>query len=124
MVVHTLIFPVSLHPAEVDAQFTVPLSDKTVKEEEYVEFTAELTKPNVKVKWEKNGVVMKPGADDRIKMTSEGTTYKLCISKSMLDDEAKYSIVLPSEKKSSATLTVEGMKYVFQGLPHPTNIFT
>ncbi|XP_074642623.1 twitchin-like [Tubulanus polymorphus] len=86
-------------------EIVVPLSEKFVKEDEYVEFTAELIKPNLPVKWTKSGVEVKPS--DHVKITSDGTKYKLSIPKAHLDDEAMFALVLPSGRKTDAKLHVE-----------------
>ena len=102
----TIPFDKSFTSTELDADFVLPLEDKTVKEEESVEFTVELTKPKQKVIWEKNGVEVTP--QDGIEIASEGNICRLRIKKASLDDEGNYTIILPSGKKSNAKLTVEG----------------
>ena len=75
-------------------------------EGEFVEFTAQLDKPGIQVKWFKGDKPLKP--DKNHEVTSDGTTYKLRIPKSELDDTADYTIKLPDGKDSKANLQVDG----------------
>ena len=92
--------------AEKAPEFTVNLRDKHAVEEETVEFTFQLNKPNVQVKWTRDGQPLPD--DDRFRTVSEGTLYKLVIDNCKLEDQLQYTATLPDGKTSSAKLTVEG----------------
>lgn len=83
------------------------LRDKHAVEEETVEFTFQLNKPNVQVKWTRDDLPL-PDDDERFTIVSEGTLYKLIIDNCKLEDQLKYKVTLPNGKNSSAKLTVEG----------------
>ena len=85
----------------------MPLRDQSTLETEPTEFAVQLSKPNVQVKWLKNGKEIPE--DERVKVTSEGTLYKLLIDNTQVTDADKYTCVLPSGKSCDAKLTVEGL---------------
>lgn len=67
--------------------------------------TCEVNKPNVKARWFKDNVELKPS--DILTLTVDGTTHSLTIPKADLEDEAEYTIKLEN-KSSTALLLVEG----------------
>ena len=91
---------------ELPADFVDRLCDQRVTEGANVELTVKLTKPNVKVKWNKDGHELKES--DRVKFVKDGNTYKVVISNCQLDDTEQYICILPDGKKSKGVLTVEG----------------
>ena len=93
---------------ETAATFTVPLKDVTVPEEESVTLECELSKPDQKVKWFKNGKEMKPDRKRGISPKVEGTKHTLTIPKTLKDDTAEYSVKI-GEEETKGKLTVEGM---------------
>ena len=92
--------------AEFSAEFTVPLSDATCREEESVTLECEVSLPDTAVVWLKNGEEIKP--DDRVDIVVEGTVHRMTIKKSYVEDSAEYTVVLKDEE-SSAKLVVEGV---------------
>ena len=84
----------------------VPLKDQHVVENESCEFTCELDKPGIQVKWLKDGQPVT--ADAHFVLESKDTTYKLKIPQSYMEDAAEYTILLPDGKDSKAKLTVDG----------------
>ena len=82
------------------------LRDQTATETADVELTVELTKPDVAVKWMKNGSTLEPS--ERVKFVTDGVTHKVVISGVQKSDVEQYLCVLPDGKKSKAMLTVEG----------------
>ena len=91
---------------EASVTFTVPLKDTTVTENESVTLECELSKPDKKVKWYKNGKLFKPvkGVD----VTAKGTVHKLTIPKSTVEDGAEYTVKF-GDQSTSGTLKVEGV---------------
>ena len=98
--------PISL--LETKATFTVPLKDVTVPEEESVTLECELSKPDQKVKWFKNGKEIKPDRKRGISPKVEGTKHTLTIPKTLKDDTAEYTVKIGDEE-TKGKLTVEGM---------------
>ena len=87
--------------------FTVPLQDVTVEKHETVTLTCELSKPDQKVKWLKNGKALTMKEKGRMKITTEGTKHTLVIPKSEVDDTAEFTCTL-NGTKTDAKVTVEG----------------
>ena len=98
--------PISL--LETKATFTVPLKDVTVPEEESVILECELSKPDQKVKWLKNGKEIKPDKKRGVLPKVEGTKHTLTIPKTLKDDTAEYTVKIGDEE-TKGKLTVEGM---------------
>ena len=98
--------PISL--LETKATFTVPLKDVTVPEEESVTLECELSKPDQKVKWLKNGKEIKPDKKRGVLPKVEGTKHTLTIPKTLKDDTAEYAVKIGDEE-TKGKLTVEGM---------------
>ena len=91
---------------EIPADFTVRLQDQRVMEHDIIEFSCELTKANVNVKWMKNGSQLTEG--DRVKFINDGNVYRCVITDARKDDVERYICVLPDGKKSKAMLQVDG----------------
>ncbi len=87
--------------------FTVPLTDVTVKEEETVTLQCELSKPNQKVKWFKNGKEIKPDKKRGIEPKVDGVKHILNIPKSLVDDTAEYTVKI-ADQETKGKVTVEG----------------
>jgi len=98
---------------ESPVTFTVPLQDTVVEVDDEVTMSCELSKPDQKVKWLKNGKPMKP--DKRIKITADGKAHKMTLPKSMVDDTAEYTVKL-GEESTSGKLTVKGEWGFFRGM--------
>ena len=69
-------------------------------------FECEVSKPNLKVKWFKDGEELK--ASTHFTMDTMGQKHMLTIRESAVDDQAKYTIEVEEGVESSANLTVEG----------------
>ena len=95
-----------LHISEPVVTFTVPLKDQTVKEKESVTLECEVSKPNQKVLFFKNGQEIKIDKK-HFKQTSKGTVHKLTISDSVLDDAGEYSAKI-GDQATECKLTVIG----------------
>ena len=92
--------------AETKVTFTTPLKDVTVPEEESVILECELSKPDQKVKWFKNGKEIKPEKKRGIQPKVEGTKHSLIIPETVLDDTAEYTVKC-GEQETKGKLTVE-----------------
>ena len=92
---------------EPTAQFTVPLKEVQSVEGQTVEMSCELSKPDQKVTWLKDGVELKP--DDRFEVVVDGCLHRLTIRNATLEDEAEYTVRLTDDVSTKATLWVEGM---------------
>ena len=78
-------------------------------EKETTEFSCDISKPNLKVKWLKGDKEIK--ADKRHDIIVIGNKYVLVIKHGELDDQAEYGIVAEEGVQSTAKLVVEGMLY-------------
>ena len=96
----------SITISEPVVTFTVPLKDQTVAEKDSVTFECEVSKPNQKVVFYKNGQEIKIDKK-HFKQTSKGTAHKLTISDSVLDDAGDYSAKL-GDQTTECKLTVKG----------------
>ena len=92
---------------ETKPEFTTLLKDVTVPEEQSVTLECELSKPDQKVKWLKNGKEIKPDRKREIHPKVEGTKHSLTIPKTEKDDTAEYSVKIGDEE-TKGKLTVEG----------------
>ena len=93
---------------ETKPTFTTPLTDVTIPEEESVTLECELSKPDQKVKWFKNGKEIKPDRKRGISPPKvEGTKHRLTIPKTLKDDTAEYTVKIGDEE-TKGKLTVEG----------------
>ena len=99
----------------------MPLKDITVPEEESVTLECELSKPDQKVKWFKDGKEIKPDRKRNIVPKVEGSKYSLTIPKSLIDDTAQYSAKCGDEE-TKGKLVVEGRScchnYLLRSLNH------
>ena len=86
--------------------FTVPLEDQTVKEKESVTLECEVSKPNQKVVFYKNGQEIKIDKK-HFKQISKGTVHKLTVSESVVDDAGEYSAKI-GDQTTECKLTVIG----------------
>ncbi len=88
--------------------FTVPLKDQAVTEKDSVTLECEVSKPDQKVVFLKNGKPVKID-NKRIKQVSKGTVHQLVIDESVLDDTAEYTAKL-GDQTTKAKLTVDKAK--------------
>ncbi len=94
--------------AETKVVFTSPLKDQTVPEEQSVTLECELSKPDQKVQWLKNGKELKPDRKRGVLPKVEGTKHILTIAKALLEDTSEYTVKL-KDQTTKGKLTVEGM---------------
>lgn len=87
--------------------FLSQIQDQYVKEEETAEFTCQLTKPGLRVKWMLNGSLLTP--DENIVITANDDIRTLKIKKCQLSDIGTISCHI-SDKSTKAKLMVEGKK--------------
>ena len=92
--------------SEKPAEFTKPLSDMTVKEKDTVILECDLNKPNVPVKWLKEGQEIKP--DDHINFTVNQYHHQLVMTDVTLDDAARYTCVC-GDVSTECTVKVTGL---------------
>ena len=83
----------------------------------------ELNKPDVPVKWLKDGKELTP--DDRVKFSVDQYIHQLVMTDVTLDDTAKYSCVC-GDVSTEAMVTVEGenLDKTFSGSPSLNNTFS
>lgn len=96
--------------SELPVEFTKPLTDQTVKEKETLTLTCELNKPDLPVKWLKNGKEFKP--TDRIQFSVDQYLHQLVITEVTLEDAAKYRCVC-KDVSTTCTIKVEGIYISF-----------
>ena len=97
---------------ETKPSFTIPLKDITVPDEQSVTLECELSKPDQKVKWLKDGKEIKPDKKRGILSKTDGRRHSLIIPKTETDDTAQYSVKC-GEEETKAKLTVEGRMAMF-----------
>ncbi len=88
--------------------FTQPLKDQTVPEDESVTLECELSKPDQKVTWQKDGKEVKPDRKRGITQKSDGRRHSLTIPKALMDDAAQYTARC-GDQESKAKLEVQGI---------------
>lgn len=85
----------------------LPLKEATVTEDEAAELTCELSKPDVQVKWFKDGVEVT--ATEHVALVTDGTKRSMKIDRSVMDDAATYQCqIVTSAASSHAQLNVTG----------------
>lgn len=87
-------------------EFISPVKEMSVTEKDTVCLECEISKPNVKARWLKDGKEIKP--DEGHHVIVDGTRHRLVLDAAELDDQAEYTIEVEG-KTSAAKLTVEGM---------------
>ena len=92
---------------EAHVTFTAPLKDIKIPEKEYVVLECEVSKPDVKLKWFKDGKEIKPDKKKGIITKTEGRKHSLTIPSAMVDDSGKYTLEV-GDNKTECKLTVEG----------------
>ncbi len=94
--------------AEVSVVFTIPLKDMTVPTDQVVILECELSKPNQKVKWFKDGKEIKPDRKRGIEPKVEGKKHILKIPTAVTEDTAEYTVKF-KELETKGKLTVKGL---------------
>ena len=90
---------------EIEAEFTVKLSDTTAEESETVQLSCEVSKPDVMVDWLLNKEVLAPS--EKFDMTQDGVTHTLTSADVTPDDSGTYTARVGGNE-TSASLTVKG----------------
>ena len=96
----------SFHFSEFPVEFTKPLKDSEVMENQTMTLTCEVNKPDLEAKWTKDGKPLV--TSDRVKVICEGHTHSVEIAETVLEDDSVYKCVV-KDKKTSARLTVKGL---------------
>uniref|UniRef100_A0A8C4UI32 Obscurin n=1 Tax=Falco tinnunculus TaxID=100819 RepID=A0A8C4UI32_FALTI len=93
---------------ELPVRISKPLVDMDVTQKLKVTFECELSRPNVNVKWFKDGKELQQSK--KIGIISQGTKRSLIIHKCEYEDQGTYTCEA-AEDKTSATLKVHGKTY-------------
>ena len=96
----------SIFVSEMTPKFKRKLEDKRTKEKDSVLLECELNKPNIPVRWLKNGEELQPS--DRIQIKSDNFVHQLIIDNATIEDGGTYTCVCGSVS-TDATLTIDGM---------------
>ena len=99
---------ITLHLVEAPVTFTAPLKDTKVPEKESVVLECEVSKPDVKPKWFKDGKEIKPDRKKGITTKTDGRKLSLTIPSVMVDDSGQYSVEV-GDKKIDCELIIEGL---------------
>lgn len=86
-------------------QILKPLSDQTVEEGKPFTFTCEVTKPNAKARWLRDGLELTP--EEGYEIIVDGKTHTLTKKVAELNDKGKFTAVIEG-KSTAATLNVTG----------------
>ena len=94
-----------LWSTELPVEFVTPLHDTEVSQKATAVLDCEVSKPDAKATWYKNGepITVQDGYDIRV----DKTHHSLFLEKVSLDDTAEYKIVI-QDKSSQAKFTVKG----------------
>ena len=90
---------------EIEADFTIKLSDTTAEESETVQLSCEVSKPDVTVDWVLNKEVLAPS--EKFDIAQDGVTHTLTIADVTPDDSGTYTARVGSNE-TSAALTING----------------
>uniref|UniRef100_A0A8C0EE14 Obscurin n=1 Tax=Bubo bubo TaxID=30461 RepID=A0A8C0EE14_BUBBB len=93
---------------ELPVRISKPLVDIGVTQKDKVTFECELSRPNVDVKWFKDGKELRQSK--KVGIISQGNKRSLIIHKCEYEDEGTYTCEA-AEDKTSATLKVHGKTY-------------
>ncbi|KAJ6655088.1 hypothetical protein lerEdw1_005992 [Lerista edwardsae] len=77
-----------------------PLVDTKVQNKDDVTFECELSRPNADVKWQKDGVVLRPSK--KVGIIARGAKRSLTIQKCEYEDQGKYTCDAGDDKSSAA----------------------
>ncbi|GFS00827.1 titin [Elysia marginata] len=89
---------------EIPLEFTKPLKDTEVMENQQLTLTCEVNKPDLEAKWTRDGKVL--DSSDRIHISRDGCVHSLTIEKSELGDASIYRVSI-KDKKTSAKVAVK-----------------
>lgn len=83
-----------------------PLQEVQTVEEQTASLTCEVSQPNLKAVWLKDGKEIQP--DEHCEVIVQGCIHTLIVHNANLEDEAEYTIKISETVMSKATLWVEG----------------
>ncbi|GFO38541.1 titin, partial [Plakobranchus ocellatus] len=89
---------------EIPVEFTKPLKDIEVTENQPLILTCEVNKPDLEAKWTKEGKVI--DSSDRVQVSRDGFVHTLKIDKSRMDDASIYRVSV-KDKKTAAKVSVK-----------------
>uniref|UniRef100_A0A8B9MBB1 Obscurin, cytoskeletal calmodulin and titin-interacting RhoGEF n=1 Tax=Accipiter nisus TaxID=211598 RepID=A0A8B9MBB1_9AVES len=98
----------NLTVTELPVKISKPLVDISVTQKDKVAFECELSRPNVDVKWFKDGKELQQSK--KVGIISQGNKRSLIIHKCEYEDQGTYTCEA-AEDKTSATLKVHGRTY-------------
>ena len=82
-----------------------PLSDQSVVEAQPFTFTCQVSKPNAKARWLKDGQEVTPA--DGYEITVDGHMHTLAKKEAVLEDKGKFTAIFEG-KSTAANLAVSG----------------
>lgn len=92
--------------SEVAPSITKPLQEIQTVEEQTVSLSCEVSHPNLKAIWLKDGKEIQP--DEHCEVIAQGCIHTLIVHNANLEDEAEYTVQISDTVMSKATLWVEG----------------
>ncbi|XP_067685805.1 immunoglobulin superfamily member 22-like [Haliotis asinina] len=95
---------------EEPLEIVKPLEDQTIDEDQTVKFTCEVSKPNIKSCWYKDGKAV--SEKDGYRIETINSVHTLILDNVAEEDGGKYSIKV-EDKQSEATLTVKVLPIKF-----------
>ncbi|ELT96013.1 hypothetical protein CAPTEDRAFT_139749 [Capitella teleta] len=99
----SIIIPINVI-ADTAVTFTIPLKETQTVEGDAVTLECQLSKPDLKVAWLKDGSEITPS--EQVHITTDGTWQRLTLPHTVLDDEAEYAVQF-NDQITKATLWVE-----------------
>lgn len=94
-----------IHLLELPIEFTKPLKDLEIMENQPLTLTCQVNKPDLVATWQKDGKNI--DASDRVQIVRDGVTHTLKIDKAVLEDDSVYKCTI-KDRKTSARVTVKG----------------
>lgn len=99
--------------SELPLKVTRPLLDAQITEKDSVTLTCEVSKPNVKAKWKKDGVEIEPS--EHYDISTKDNVHTLKINNAVIEDGAVYTCQV-EDKETAAKIVVKGKH--FQNIGH------
>lgn len=90
---------------ELPVEFTKPLKDLEIMENQPLTLTCEVNKPNLEATWQKDGKNI--DASDRVQILRDGHIHTLKIDNAKVEDDSLYRCIVKN-RKTSAKVTVKG----------------
>ena len=108
-----MVVKVTFKFVEPPVTFPAPIKDMKAAEKESVVLECEVSKPDAKPKWFKDGKELKPDKKKGITTKIDGRKLSLTIPSAMVDDSGKYSVEV-GDKKIECKLIVEGLSLLLK----------